>query len=732
VTWTDPLDRGRFPADEWALLENGPGDATSQTLFNVANGHLGIRPGSGQTFLNGFHETYRIQHPEDAYGLARIGQVIWPVPDGTNFQVSVAGTSLDDCPLLSRTRHLDFRAGELVQEDVRELPSGQRVRLQQTWLVSLTRPGLAATTISVEAGAAEVAIAGPLTVATPQQSRHQECDSNGDPRQAELPITGGLEPLPSSESPEGTPLSHPRVTPGHPGIGRRMPSEARDLGTESRATPSPTFTYYRCHNSRLGVVVGVQDSTTGPQLTRYLAYAGTPFTPDGKLDGLAVTTDEDLSPLEADCRSTLNQAPDLATLRAEQSAWLADFWERSDVRVELDDPQRQLAIQQAIRFELFQLAQAGAALGEQGIPAKGLSGSGYSGHYFWDEEIYVLPFLTYTHADQAKQVLRFRHRMLPAAKRRAAELNLRGALYPWRTINGAEASAYFLAGTAQYHISADIAYAVQQYLTATGDEAFLEEGGAEILTETARLWADLGFWGADGHFHIHGVTGPDEYSALVDDNYYTNAMARHNLRSAIAAQPSHPHEWQHIADSIHLGSDDRLGIHAQDAQFLHHPSWPTAETKRPLLLNYHPLVIYRHQVIKQADLVLTLHLLGHEFTDSEKRADFAYYDPLTTGDSTLSAATQAIIAAEIGESDLAERYFEQALFVDLADLHHNTADGIHLASAGGVWLALVAGFGGLRDSDGEIHLTPHLPPGWKSLTFTLTTRGNRQEYHFRA
>ncbi|MDR1711526.1 MAG: glycoside hydrolase family 65 protein [Propionibacteriaceae bacterium] len=696
MTWADPLDRGRFPADEWALVEVAAdlvsGDH-SQTLFNVANGYLGIRPGSGFAFLNGFHETYRIQHAENACGLARVGQVIVPVPDGTAFQVAVDGVSIADCSLTSRIRRLDFRSGELSQDEDWKLPDGRDFRIRQTWIACLARPELAVTTISVDADGARVDIAA-LSAPDPGSVTPGDAD---DPRKAEMPVGGGLE----------------RIGAG-----------------------SERLSAYRCRNSRLAAVVGTRDESDGTALTRYVSYATTPFAPDDVAAGLAVTCDEDISALRETCLRALDDAPGLAVLRDEQRAWLAAFWERGDVRVELESASEQVAVQQAIRFELFQLAQATAAPGENGIPAKGLSGSGYSGHYFWDQELFILPFLSYTDPDRAREVLRFRHRMLGAAKRRASELDLAGALYPWRTINGEEASAYFPAGTAQYHICADIAYAVQQYLNATGDTSLLADGGAEILAETARMWADLGFWADDGRFHIHGVTGPDEYSALVDDNYYTNAMARHNLRCAIAARQHHDAtdaelaEWARIADAIHLGYDEQLGVHAQDAQFLRREPWPTANQRRPLLLHYHPLVIYRHQVVKQADLVLALHLLGHEFTLAEKQADFAYYDPLTTGDSTLSAATQAIIAAEVGESELAERYFGQALFVDLADLHHNTADGVHLASAGGVWLALVAGFAGMRDSDGEIRFDPHLPPGWKSLSFSLTVGGERTQHVF--
>ena len=214
-----------------------------------------------------------------------------------------------------------------------------------------------------------------------------------------------------------------------------------------------------------------------------------------------------------------------------QQQWLNKFWERSDVVVH-----GQPALQQAIRWNLFQVAQATARAEQSGVPAKGVTGTGYSGHYFWDTEIFVLPFLTYTSPQMARSELRFRYNMLGAARRRAEELAQSGALFPWRTVNGEEASAYYAAGTAQYHIDADIAYALCKYVAASGDQEFMNREGVDLLVETARLWADLGFWRENGtgsrSFHIHGVTGPDEYTTVVNDNLFTNVMARFNLAKA--------------------------------------------------------------------------------------------------------------------------------------------------------------------------------------------------------
>ena len=214
---------------------------------------------------------------------------------------------------------------------------------------------------------------------------------------------------------------------------------------------------------------------------------------------------------------------------AEQREWLDAFWDGSDVELRGDEPG-----QQAMRWNLFQLAQASAQTQEHGIAAKGVTGGGYEGHYFWDTETYVVPFLAYTNPELARKVLRFRWRELPQARQRAVELNQVGALYPWRTITGEEASAYYAAGTAQYHINAAIAFALKRYLDASGDIAFLAGEAAEILVETARLWEDLGFYATNGEevFRIHGVTGPDEYTAVVNDNLYTNVMARFNMRYA--------------------------------------------------------------------------------------------------------------------------------------------------------------------------------------------------------
>ena len=401
-----------------------------------------------------------------------------------------------------------------------------------------------------------------------------------------------------------------------------------------------------------------------------------------------------------------------------------DFWHRSDIKIYGNpydsDVTRALELQQAIRFNLFQILQASARAEGTGIPAKGLSGQAYEGQFFWDTEIYVLPFLIYTAPRIARNLLNFRYKMLDKARKRACQLNQKGALFPWRTINGEEASAYYAAGTAQYHINADIAYAIKKYFEITGDKDFLYNEGAEILVETARLWLDLGFF-QDGKFHIHGVTGPDEYTTVVNNNAYTNLMARENLRYAVQTVRILQNEnlesfaalldrtnlalgeiedWDKAASQMYIPYDEVKGIHPQDDSFLSKKVWDfenVPRSKYPLLLNFHPLVIYRHQVIKQADVVLAMHLLGQEFSEEQKRRNFDYYDPLTTGDSSLSVCIQSILAFQLGYSQKALEYAYFAVLMDLADIAGNSKDGCHIASMGGSWMVMVYGFAGMKD-----------------------------------
>jgi alpha,alpha-trehalose phosphorylase len=726
-----------FPPDEWRITEARYSDEfadRAETVFSLSNGFVGIRGSFGEgrpalapgTFINGFHETWPIVHAERAPALARTGQTIVNVPDATIIKLYV-----DDEPFYLPTaqvrdyaRVLDMRAGTLTRELVWVTDAGKHVRIISRRIVSLEHRHLVAMTYEVtmlDHGAPVVISSMVLNRQDDHLSGRLPESRPGDPRLATV--------LPDRVlNAQLTELAGRRIL-----LGYQTASSKMTLGV---GVDHVIDTACACHaagsvgEDSSEVVVTAEALPGIPiRITKYATYQTSRSIPVREL------TDR--------CCRTLDRAVSggFDMIAAAQREQLDRFWDRADVRVQArHDPVR---LQQAIRWNLFQVAQASWRAEGAGIPAKGLTGQAYEGHYFWDTEIYVLPFLTYTQPRIARNLLRFRHSMLGRARERAAEMGQRGALFPWRTINGEEASSNFQQGTAQYHIDADIAYAVMRYAHVEGSGRMLGEIGAQILVETARLWEDLGFYGTDHRFHIHGVTGPDEYTTVVNDNTYTNLMARLNLRSAAAAvrrlreerpadyialvhevglKPGEAESWERAAAAMHVPFDEKRGIHPQDDTFLDREVWDLANTPRekfPLLLHYHPLVIYRYQVLKQSDVVLAMFLLGNEFSEEQKRRNFEYYDPLTTGDSSLSACVQSIIAAEIGKHREALEYFEYALLMDLANVAGNVSDGVHIAAAGGVWSSLVFGFGGVRDFDGRLSFAPRLPRGWTELAFSL-------------
>ncbi|GAA1765426.1 glycosyl hydrolase family 65 protein [Nocardioides hankookensis] len=745
----DPMDRGRFPVDEWALVETSyraDDIGVAETLFTVANGYLGMRgnPEEGRpsyahgTFVNGFHETWPIRHAEAAFGFARTGQTIVNAPDTKVLKIYV-----DDEPLTFGTsdlehyeRRLDFRDGVLHRRLIWRTPSGKRVRIDSTRMVSMTQRHLAVMTLEIEVLTGDA----PVVVSSQILNRQDGIDEYKAPQD----LTGET--------------VDPRKAAAFAG---RVLVPRMSYATEDRMLLG-----YQCANSGMTIAVAADhvletadkhevlarhDDDQAKMVFRVDATQGSPMRIT-KTISYHTSRGVPVRELADRCDRTLDRARQhgLEHYRQDQRGWYADFWAAADVEVEGRSVE-QRAVQQAVRFNLFSLAQASGRTDGLGVPAKGVTGSGYEGHYFWDTEVYVIPFLSYTQPEVARNALHFRSVMLPSARDRAREMAQSGAMFPWRTINGEEASAYYAAGSAQVHIDADIAYALMKYVRATGDRGFLVREGIDILVETARMWADLGFWRSNGEpsFHIHGVTGPDEYTTVVNNNLFTNVMARYNLELAADAMewirderpeehmrvttrldldPAEVEEWRRCAEGMAIPYDEGLGIHPQDDFFLDREVWDLSKTPpetRPLLLHYHPLVIYRFQVLKQADVVLALFLQGDRFTAEEKRADFEYYDPITTGDSTLSAVVQSVIAAEVGYHEAALHYFHESLYVDLMNLHGNTVDGLHIASAGGVWSALVHGFGGMRDHGGALAFDPRLPESWAALRYRLCWQGSR-------
>jgi alpha,alpha-trehalose phosphorylase len=724
-----------FPIDPWRIVERRFSPELIpqlESIFAVSNGYLGLRGHHEEgapardpsVLLNGFHETWPIVYPEDAYGLARTGQTIVNSTDGSIIRLFVDDEpfTLTTARILRYERLLDMRDAILRREVEWQTPRGQRIVVRSRRLVSLQRRHLAAMHYEVEAldERVHVAVSSELVTHGPQTRSDDPRVGHGfsgkvlTPTAADADGSRALLELATQNSGFELACGMDHVVEGADNVSVQARAEGDEASVVVLADVSP------------GVSL---------RLTKLVAYHYDRDPPPGDL--------------RARTGRTLDRALDngLDAIEEAQRRHVAGFWERSDVQID-DAP----GLQQAVRFDLFSVLQATYRAEALGVPAKGLTGRGYEGHYFWDTEIYVVPFLIHTDPRRARQVLDFRCGLLDAARRRAREVNHSGALFPWRTINGEEASAYYAAGTAQVHIDADVAYSLSWYHHVTGDEDLYLERGAEVLVETARFWVDLGFFSErqDGDFVINGVTGPDEYSTVVDNNAYTNLMARENLREAVRTiewlGAEHPQryarlvseleladeevtDWRRAADRMHIPYEPEVGI-LQDEDFLVREPWPFDETppdRYPLLLHYHPLELYRHQVIKQADVVMAICFTGRYFTDEEKREVFDYYDPLTTGDSTLSACIQSVAASEIGYGPAAYEYFLQACSVDLADMHGNTADGIHIASCGGTWFALVAGFAGLRDHYGEVRFRPRLPSEWKRLRFPLSIQGRRIE-----
>jgi alpha,alpha-trehalose phosphorylase len=734
-----------YPIDEWKMVETQfYRDLVPQaeTMFAIGNGYLGMRgnfeegrpvhqPG---TFVNGFHETWPIEYGERAYGFAKTGQTMLNVPDGKILKLYVDDEPfyLPTANLLEYRRTLDMQTGTLDRRVIWETPAGKEVLIESRRLVSFQHRHLAAISYRVTV----LNATAPVVISSQLVRTDVDAASDWDPRKARRFAERPLIPHHSSCADERVVL----------GYRTRNSGMTMACGADHTITTEcPHLVETECSED-MGKVVFTVNALEGEPIaiTKYLTYHTSRGVPVAELCDRADRT------LDRAVHEGFDE------LVAGQRSYLDDFWRRSGVDVECDPdvlghPAGEL--QQAIRWNLLQILQAVGRAEGVGVAAKGLTGQAYEGHYFWDTEIYVLPFLTYTSPRIAGNLLRFRHSMLDKARERAAELHQKGALFPWRTINGEEASAYYAAGTAQYHLNADIMYALKKYVDVTGDTDVLDAGGVEMLVETARMWADLGFFSEQlgGRFSIHAVTGPDEYTTVVDDNLYTNLMARLNLRYAAAAviglrernreayaglvhrtglEESEIGEWERVADAMYVPYDEAKQIHLQDADFLKHPFWDFKNTPvdhYPLLLFYHPLSIYRHQVIKQADVVLAMFLLGDEFSLEEKKRNYDYYDPLTTGDSSLSASVQSIAAAEIGYLDQAMEYGRYAILMDLADVGHNVSDGCHIASMGGTWMVLTYGFAGMRDFDGHITFRPRLPDGMTRLRFPLTVRGNLLE-----
>jgi trehalose/maltose hydrolase-like predicted phosphorylase len=682
-----------FAEDGWSLDVIGDDPARegwAATILALSNGAIGVRGAleeraEATTFLAHAYEQAPIHYHEKLKGFAATSDSRVPVAEALGLEVRLDGEAIDFTRLKSATRRtLDLRAGMLRRETRWSFPDGRLLRIRSERIVPLDGSTLLLRRL------------------------HAEIDGEGT-----ITLHPHLAPAPSGASQSDDPR-----------IGVNLAS--RGFETEQA---SDELVVERLGGSGIGVAAVQRTRSDDGWLLVATGFA------TGRDASETLVTD-------AGALAGTTLAEGFEAAAAAQRALLDGFWAAADLAI-AGEPR----LAATLRANLFHLFASAGRDGRSSAAAKGLTGEGYEGHYFWDTEVFMLPVLSVLAPEIARAMLVYRAGTIDAAFANARALDHRkGALYAWRTIEGRECSAHYPSGSAQYHINAAIAFAIGSYVDATGDEGFLVEHGVRMLVETARIWLALGDW-AEGSFHLRGVTGPDEYTALVDDNWYTNRMAQKHLRLAVSAAARVAEidveawgwlaaemqlgaeelaEFTRAADAMHLPWDAARDLDAQDASFLDKPRWDVAGTPAgdfPLLLNYHPMTLYRHQVSKQADIVLAMVLGGEEVSAERKRRVFDHYEPITTHDSTLSASTFAILANEVGHVDQALQFFAETSLVDIDDRHGNTGHGVHMAALAGSWLALVWGFAGFRPYGPQLRFRPTRPAAWGGYSFGLNWRG---------
>lgn len=728
-----PVCRTKFPYEPWSVTEDGfrPEELpANESVFALGNGFLGMRGNLEEntaagaetiqgTFLNGVFDSEPIQYGESGYGYAKNHETICNVMDAKSVVLTADGERLtlgeSDVPQHRRT--LDLRRGLLERRFLWNTRSGAKLSVTMSRLVSLAETDLAAARVEIEclSGKSELRIGSAIRPAV---------------------IAAGDTDDPRTAAGKDRSLTLARTA-----------AEGGLLAMQQR-TKRTAFAVSCAAAHRFDGLSRTWEEDAAP------CWEGGASLSAGEKLVFEKTICYQYAPLnrEAECwdaaRARCAAAPGFAELAAAQQAYLDGFWEHAGISIDGDD-----ALLQGLRFNLFHLLQSAGRDGKRSLAAKGLSGEGYEGHTFWDTEAYAVPVFLHTEPTVARKLLEYRHAALPEARERARELGYdKGALFPWRTIDGAECSAYFPAGTAQYHIDADIAKGVWDYWLATGDLDFMAESGAEILIETARFLYALGFYSAakGGRFVLNCVTGPDEYNALVDNNTYTNRMAAANFTAAADSLAllyrQRPADWRRLTEALALDEEEieawreaaeymyypapRDGIYPQDDGFLERKPWPLGSIpaeQRPLLLHYHNLDIYRAMVCKQADLVLEMALFDDEYTPEERKRNLAFYDSVTTHDSSLSMAVFSLLAASAGEVEAAYRYFMDAARLDLDDMQGNTRDGLHMANMAGAWIGIARGFGGMRFRGGTLSFHPVCPKQWKGYAFRVRFRGSTVE-----
>ncbi len=720
-----------YPFEPWQVVETEfrtEYNHRNETIFSLGNGYMGLRgtleeglpgqiPSTPGTYINGIYETEPIIYGEFMAKQPTEYQSMVNVTDWKGLKVLLDNEefSMFTGEIENYSRTLDLKEGVLRRELTWTSPRGRKLHIAFERFISHANQHLAFQRCSVT----------PLNYSGPIMLRSHLNGAVTNYHHLREPALDVLSTTHTNES--GVLVSK---------------TKRSDLfiacGVTHKTTPSAS-------------IMGSASTTCLDFLARFEGQQGQTITLE-KFVALSSSRETNEAQLGSFVQRLAQRSAEKGYAHGRQShvEFLMKYWDDADIEIEGD-----LAVQQGMRFNALQLLQSTGRDGKTNIAAKGLSGEYYEGHYFWDTETYIIPFFLYSQPKLVRKLLEYRYSILDAARANAKRMRDRGALYSWRTINGHEASGNFLGSTVQYHINAAVAYAIHKYLEATEDLDFLAEMGAEVLFETARCWAHRGVFSASrgGRYCINEVCGPDEYKPGVNNNCYTNYMAKFNLNLALEARDilkrEYPQKyaelvqnldlkdeefalWKKCADNMYLPFNKKLGIHPQDDSFVDKDpididSIPQNEI--PLVGNWHPLVIWRYQVIKQADVILLLFLLGDQFSLEEKRANFDYYEPKTTHDSSLSPAIYSIIAAELGYAEFAYNYFLQTVRLDLDDYNRNAWQGLHTACMASSWMGVVNGFAGMRTFGGELSFRPFVPEKWKSYSFKVKFR--QRQLHVR-
>ena len=721
-----------YPYNEWKIVEeefNPLYNHRNETIFALGNGYLGLRgtfeesysskelettPG---TYINGIYESESIYYGEFIPKMPQQGQTMVNLADWKQIRLKIDDHwfNMLEGKIENYQRVLDMKQGFLNRKLLWISPAGHKVTIEIKRCISLSEQHQAAIQFSV----IPLNFSGSLTFSSAIDgslpNSHHLREKGVEVTKKEIKGDRGLLAQLTKTTQIGIcfAMDHYFSCDGEIQREKYINHDSIELRYTCQAVENKTYT-----------------------LEKYI--------------GVYTTRELSLEKLEEEAilEAARARRAGFDKMLAKQKLFLKEYWQEADVKIDGD-----MALQQGVRFNTFHLLQSCGRDGKRSFAAKGITGEHYEGHYFWDTEIYINPFFLYSQPDFVKKLLLYRYNTLEQARAKAQLMGHKGALYAWRTINGEEASALFEGSTTQYHVNAAIIYAVHRYVEATEDIDFMINYGAEMIFETSRCWSDRGGFipMKDNQFCINEVCGPDEYKPGVNNNCYTNYMARFNmqlgievaalmkedypekyreLKEKIALKEDEIDYWQRCVDEMYLPFNEELGIHPQDDTFLYKEDIDVdslPEEDIPLVRNWHPLNIWRYQVCKQADVVLLMFLLGHHFSDKVKKANYDYYEPRTTHDSSLSSCIFSIMAAEIGYKEDAYNYFMQTARLDLDDYNGNTHEGIHAACMAGSWMAVINGFGGMRVYNGKLHFAPYLPDGWKGYQFTINFKGRKLE-----